>query len=491
MPRFTAEVLPPTPTTPQSAMPIPITHSTSIELHDRVPPPADLNLPPTTTHLSKRRTIIPRSNENLHPDDTYDATLNRAASLGRSVRSGKNVEGGEWDREKRRAEHFRTIGKLNWIVRAVIFFALAILAVYVWYFGWEKEAVKYKFCQVLNEDFNGGDIDRNTWFFERQVGGFGTGEFDWTTDDSQNAFIRNGKLHIVPTFTSDTFGEDAVMGGATLNLTTDGVCTGTKESDCSISSNSTNGTMGILPPIQSARLTTKNSVSIRYGKVEVRAKMPKGDWLWPAIWLMPKDSVYGEWPASGEIDIAESRGNDRTYSYGGRDKIGATLHWGPLEGDPPLNQFWRTTNEYQLRRGTYDEGFHTFGMVWTPERIFMYVDTPLRQSLSIPLGDFWTWGNFPETYWNGTEVKNPWYISEGPAPFDQEFYLILNVAVGGTNQYFPDGIGGKPWTNKGSRGQAMKDFWEQRTRWLKTWPKEPENRGMVVESVKMWRICGM
>ncbi|KAJ3034943.1 hypothetical protein HDV00_004521 [Rhizophlyctis rosea] len=480
-------VLPPTPTTPHSAQPLPVTHTTSIELTDRLPASllAPDNLAPT--HPTIKRRTIPRSNANLNPDEDYNATLTRAASMNR--RSRADTEGANIAREARRQQHFKTIGKLNWIVRGVIFFALALLAAYVWYFGWYKEAIKYKFCQVLNEDFNGDSINRDIWSFERQVGGFGTGEFDWTTDDAANAYVKNGKLYIMPTFTSDTFGDDAVMGGATLNLTANGgTCTSTKLSDCVISSNSTNSTMGILPPIQSARLTTKNSVSIKYGKVEVRARMPRGDWLWPAIWMFPKDQIYGPWPASGEIDIAEARGNDRSYSYGGRDKIGSTLHWGPLEGDPPLNQFWRTTNEYQLRRGTYDQDWHTFGMIWTPERIFMYVDTPLRQSLSIPLGDFWTWGNFPETYWNGTAVKNPWYISEGPAPFDQEFYLILNVAVGGTNEYFPDGIGSKPWTNKSPRGQAMKDFWDQRGRWLKSWPSD-EGRALAIESVKMWKLC--
>ena len=65
-----------------------------------------------------------------------------------------------------------------------------------------------------------------------------------------------------------------------------------------------------------------------YGKVEVVAKLPEGDWLWPAIWMLPEDSVYGEWPRSGEIDIMEARGNAPGYSAGGRDIITSTLHWG-------------------------------------------------------------------------------------------------------------------------------------------------------------------
>lgn len=60
----------------------------------------------------------------------------------------------------------------------------------------------------------------------------------------------------------------------------------------------------------SGKLTTAKSFSITYGRVQVRAKLPKGNWLWPAIWMLPRYNEYGGWPASGEIDIMESRGNE-------------------------------------------------------------------------------------------------------------------------------------------------------------------------------------
>jgi beta-glucanase (GH16 family) len=84
----------------------------------------------------------------------------------------------------------------------------------------------------------------------------------------------------------------------------------------------------MIPPVRSARLTTKGKKSIRYGRVEVVAKLPRGDWLWPAIWMMPEKSAYGEWPRSGEIDIMEARGNVVDYPSGGRDVFTSTLHWG-------------------------------------------------------------------------------------------------------------------------------------------------------------------
>jgi beta-glucanase (GH16 family) len=101
----------------------------------------------------------------------------------------------------------------------------------------------------------------------------------------------------------------------------------------------------MIPPVRSARLTTKGKKSIRYGQVEVVAKMPKGDWLWPAIWMMPENSVYGDWPRSGEIDIAESRGNDAKYPGGGRNVYYGTTHWGKFAATifPHLHD----TDQYQ------------------------------------------------------------------------------------------------------------------------------------------------
>lgn len=184
------------------------------------------------------------------------------------------------------------------------------------------------------------------------MNGFGTGSFEWTTTDSKNVYVDSSGLHIVPTLTKDTtpITDQEIMDGYTLNLTNtadgDGTCTGTTIVACSQRSNITEGS--IIPPVRSARINTKGKASIKYGKVEVTAKLPKGNWLWPAIckillpitcfWIlnilgmMPEDSVYGPWPASGEIDIMESRGNDVSYNVGGQDRgrdiYSSTLHWG-------------------------------------------------------------------------------------------------------------------------------------------------------------------
>jgi hypothetical protein len=90
------------------------------------------------------------------------------------------------------------------------------------------------------------------------------------------------------------------------------------------------GDTGIyLNPVMSAKLTTKDSFNMKYGRVQVKAKMPAGKWIWPAIWLLPKDEVYGGWPTSGEIDLVEARGNDVASCPIGRNQFATTLHLGP------------------------------------------------------------------------------------------------------------------------------------------------------------------
>jgi hypothetical protein len=175
-----------------------------------------------------------------------------------------------------------------------------------------------------------------------------------TTPSSTNSFVRNGNLYITPTLTSDLIGIEALYNGYTYNLTDctynqtlpssspsssssssgTGNSTNTEKVDeadaeayyraCGAVSNSSTG--AVISPIQSARLSTRKSVSIRYGKVEVRAKLPSGwasfrfyfywisfcccccccwrwcrDWLWPAIWMLPVQNTYGPWPMSGEL----------------------------------------------------------------------------------------------------------------------------------------------------------------------------------------------
>ena len=200
------------------------------------------------------------------------------------------------------------------------------------------------------------------------------GSFEWTSRDADNVYVDGAGLHLVPTLTTETttFTEADILSGGILNLTVDGVCTGVSVSDCSVRANTTSGE--IINPVRSGRISTKGKKTIKYGKIEVVAKLPAGDWLWPAIWMMPDADVYGSWPQSGEIDIAEARGNDPDKLDGGRDQISSTLHWGPNSDE---DGYWRTLGLKKLPRTDYSKAFHTFGLEWSPKYIFTYLDSRL------------------------------------------------------------------------------------------------------------------
>lgn len=147
----------------------------------------------------------------------------------------------------------------------------------------------------------------------------------------------------------------------------------------------------------SARLTTKNLGDWVRGRFEMRAKLPIGRGLWPAFWLLPTDNTYGVWAASGEIDIMENIGQDPEHVFG-------TLHYGD---NWPGNVY--SGGGYTLPSGTFNDGFHQFALEWDEFEFRWYVD-----------GIHYS-------------TKTSWWSSGGPfpAPFDQRFHLLLNLAVGG------------------------------------------------------------
>lgn len=216
--------------------------------------------------------------------------------------------------------------------------------------------------------------------------------------------------------------------------------------------------------------------------------MPVGDWLWPAIWLLPARSKYGQWPASGEIDILESRGNKQLTMNGediGVNQFGSTLQFG---GGYPLNGYEKAHCVYNLPGGAgFNEDFHTFGMDWTPDYLAFSIDGEEYCKVEPPEGGFWELGE-----WQDTDMLNPWDWGRNKkiAPFDEQFFLVLNLAVGGTGGYFPDEASngnGKPWSNDSPNG--MTDFFHAKSSWLPTWNLE-ENNGegaaMVVDYIRVW-----
>ena len=204
------------------------------------------------------------------------------------------------------------------------------------------------------------------------------------------------------------------------------------------------------------------------------------------IRMMPEEDKYGPWPASGEIDIAELRGNDWHYPLG-RDAVTSTLHWGP---SPKLDAYWKTYGTKFLRRTDFSKGFHTFGLQWSEDYLFTYLDSRLKQVFYMKFGPktMWEDGNFAGAAVNNSLVENPWgKTGNDNTPFDENFFLILNVAVGAGNGWFFEGKGNKPWVDGSPSAQA--DFIKAKDQWLPTWGAG-NDRGMTVKSVKMWREGG-
>jgi beta-glucanase (GH16 family) len=328
---------------------------------------------------------------------------------------------------------------------------------------------------ALEDNFN--TFNLSLWKHEITLSGGGNWEFQAYLNNRSNSFVRDGKLYIKPTLMEDQIGIANVQNGYTLNVwggSPADYCTQNQFHGCERASlRYQDG--NVLNPIKSARLRTAESFFFRYGKVEVRAKLPRGDWLWPAIWMLPRYQQYGIWPSSGEIDIMESRGNPANYTPGGYDSFGSTLHW----GIDYLNNFFQQTHAIRKTGIDLTSEFHNYGLVWNETYIGTYFDDESNVVLSVPIDrPFWEKTGLGNPPWD-----NPWEGYGDNAPFDQEFYLILNVACGGVTGFFPDGYG-KPWSNGDS--QAINTFYDAKDDWFPTWENDDDDSAMQIDYVKVW-----
>ncbi len=172
----------------------------------------------------------------------------------------------------------------------------------------------------------------------------------------------------------------------------------------------------------SGRVNTQNKHDFLYGRFEARLKVPSGKGYLPAFWMMPTDeSFYGQWPKCGEIDIMEVMGQST-------DTLHGTLHFGE-----PHSQKQGT---YILEDGNFADEFHVFACEWEPGEMRFYVDNELY---------------FTEHDW--FTKRNGFDEVTYPAPFDQPFYMILNVAVGGSWVGYPDAS-----TEFGENAQMVVDY---------------------------------
>lgn len=222
----------------------------------------------------------------------------------------------------------------------------------------QAQTGKSKWKLVWTEDFKGNHLDTTTWNYEVNDKGGGNHEYQYYTARDTNSYVKGGMLHI------RGLKEDYKTRRYT-----------------------------------SARLTTRYKKDFTFGKMEIRAKIPVGKGLWPAIWMMPTDDKFGGWPLSGEIDIMETKGQYPDTLYG-------TAHFGPA---PPNNRWKGALTEREVAKG-WGDGFHTYGIEWKQDTIAWYVDG--RKYHEVTKDD----------------VTN---VNGVPYPFNERFHFILNMAIGG------------------------------------------------------------
>ncbi|KAK0045828.1 beta-1 3-glucan-binding protein [Biomphalaria pfeifferi] len=261
----------------------------------------------------------------------------------------------------------------------------------------------------FKDDFTRFNIDN--WRFEVSMYGGSHGQFQVFTNDPKNVYTRDGYLYIKPiqTVSDPRFDEHFLH-------------TGHKD-------------------------MYGNTAHTYINVDKVRARILKGDWIWLGIWMVPKDSIYGGWPRSGEIDIMESKGNSGVNFS---EKITSHLIWG-------------TSWQPQYLRNYHGER--------------MFVDNQQILTAVPPPGGLFEQGKFTGT--------NLWSSGSKMMPFDQDFLLVLGIAIGGTDGYFPDGnhYGNvtKPWHNNYSP-HPMLDFWNAKNSWLPIW--HGETAALVVDYVE-------
>lgn len=198
-------------------------------------------------------------------------------------------------------------------------------------------------------------LNTTVWNYEQGAGGWGNNELQNYTNSSDNVHVDTGYLHITALHPSGT-------------------------------------------SYTSGRINTQGKKDFTYGRFEIRAKLPEGQGLWPALWMLGSNYLTVGWPRCGEIDMMELLGHEPSVSHG-------AVHWN-------LNGHISRTNSFTLNSGKFSSGFHVFSFTWTPNKLSWMVDK--------------------QEFFYLTRAEIPDF------PFDLPQYLICNVAVGGNWPGPPD-----------------------------------------------------
>ena len=216
------------------------------------------------------------------------------------------------------------------------------------------------YALVWQDEFNGSSLNTSLWNYEIGRGSNGWGNNELQYYRQENATVENGYLTIQ--VKNETF----------------------------------NGAL-----YTSSRLTTQNKYQFQYGRVDIRARMPYGQGLWPALWMLGANITSIGWPACGEIDIMEMIGGGE----GRDDTVHGTIHWQDPNGNAGNNNHAYIGGSKQLQEGTLADEFHVYTVIWDDEKIIWYLDDQQYFTNDITNADL-------------MELRN-------------QFFFIINVAVGG------------------------------------------------------------
>ena len=238
----------------------------------------------------------------------------------------------------------------------------------------ENNTLSYEgYTKVWGDEFDGDSLNRDDWNVETHEKGWVNSELQEYVDSEENIQVKDGKLVINPV-----------------------------KKVSSIESNDAASTKEVVS-YTSGRVSTQNKQTFTYGRFVCRAKVPKGQGYLPAFWLMANDeNLYGQWPRCGEIDCMEVMGQETNKAYG-------TVHYGNPHAQSQ-GTYYTGENE-----SDFSDDFHVFTCDWEPGKITWYVDGVKY---------------YEENDWYSTTVGQGTLAY--PAPFDQPFYIILNLAVGGS-----------------------------------------------------------
>ncbi len=219
------------------------------------------------------------------------------------------------------------------------------------------------YALVWNDEFSANTLDLSVWNQEIGNGsnGWGNNELEYYTNSTKNTFLSNGNLVI----------EARKETTGSFNYT-------------------------------SGRMTTQGKKDFRFGRIDIRAKLPVGKGIWPALWMLGSNINTVGWPASGEIDIMELIG---TYP----SRVHGTMHWKPVSGTN-VNK----GGSYDLSSGNFSSKFYVFSIIWEEDKVRWYVDDQL--------------------YFTFTKAD----VGAANYPFNASEFFLFNVAVGGNWPGPPD-----------------------------------------------------